>query len=111
MSARGDFTGIEHERLQKRFASVSAMPIADMPCRARAEVAGEVKRIQVAPRGGIPTLEVVLTDGTGDATAVFTGCRSIPGIEHGRGMVVEGVARLERGRRIRRNPAYTLLPQ
>ena len=65
--------------------------------------------MSVAPRHGVPSLEVVVSDGTGDAVAVFTGRRSIAGIEHGRGMVIEGVAREERGRRIMLNPAYTLI--
>ncbi|MCU1388999.1 MAG: hypothetical protein JWL72_2337, partial [Ilumatobacteraceae bacterium] len=41
--------------------------------------------------------------------AVFTGRRSIAGVENGRGIVIEGVAREERGRRIMLNPAYTLI--
>jgi hypothetical protein len=72
-------------------------------------VGGEVKRMSVAPRHGVPSLEVVVCDGTGDAVAVFTGRRAIAGVEHGRGMVIEGVARDERGRRMLLNPAYTLL--
>ena len=65
--------------------------------------------MRVAPRHGIPALEVVLSDGTGDAIAVFTGRRAIGGIEHGRAMMIEGIAHEERGRRIMMNPAYTLL--
>ena len=49
-----------------------------------------------------------MSDGTGEATAVFTGRRHIGGIEHGRGMLLEGVAHRERGRLIVLNPAYTL---
>jgi hypothetical protein len=75
-----------------------------------ASVTGEVTRMRVAPRNGVPSLEVVISDGTGDAVAVFTGRRSIPGIEHGRAMSIEGVARDERGRRVMLNPGYELLP-
>jgi DNA/RNA endonuclease YhcR with UshA esterase domain len=99
----------EHERLRRRFEPISTISIADMPCRCHTQIAGEVKRMQTAPRSGVPALEVVLTDGTGVAVAIFTGRRSIPGIESGRSMIVEGVARDERGRRVLLNPAYTLL--
>jgi len=107
--ARSDREGIERERLRQRFQSISATTIAEMPCREHAQVAGEVKRLCTAPRSGVPALEVVLSDGTGDAIAIFTGRRSIPGIESGRSMIIEGVARDERGRRVVLNPAYTLL--
>ncbi len=52
-----------------------------------------------------------MSDGTADATVVFTGRRSVGGLEHGRGLVVEGVAHDERGRCVILNPAYTLLPK
>jgi len=106
---RADRDDVDHERLRRRFQSVSPTTIAEMPCRQHAQVAGEVRRLRTAPRNGVPALEVVLSDGTGDAIAIFTGRRSIPGIESGRSMIVEGVARDERGRRVLLNPAYTLL--
>jgi hypothetical protein len=42
--------------------------------------------------------------------AVFTGRRYVAGLEHNRAVVLEGVARSERGRLVLMNPAYTLLP-
>jgi hypothetical protein len=107
--ARSDRDDIDHERLRRRFQAISPLSIAEMPCRQHAQVAGEVKRLRTAPRNGVPALEVVLSDGTGDAIAIFTGRRAIPGIESGRSMIIEGVARDERGRRVLLNPAYTLL--
>lgn len=104
-----DRTTLDNERLQARCGGLDVTPIVALVCRQSARVGGEVKRIRVAPRHGIPSLEIVLSDGTGDAVAVFTGRRSIPGIEHGRTLVIEGVARDERGRRVMLNPAYTLL--
>ena len=104
-----DAKTLDAERLQKRFESVDATPINELPGRTRTCICGEVKRMRIAPRQGIPALEVVVSDGTGDAVAVFTGRRSIGGIEHGRAMIIEGVARDERGRRIMLNPAYTLI--
>ena len=46
----------------------------------------------------MPNLEVMVTDGTGTITAVFAGRRRIAGIEHGRAIVLEGVA-VDRGDR------------
>jgi len=107
--SRSDRDEFEHERLRRRFQPINATPIAEMPCRQHSQVAGEIKRMHTAPRNGVPALEVVLSDGTGDAIAIFTGRRAIPGIENGRSILIEGVARDERGRRVVLNPAYTLL--
>jgi hypothetical protein len=104
---------LDKQRLQHRFLDMAGdmrlTPIDALPVREAARVGGEVTRMRVAPRQGVPALEVVICDGTGDAVAVFTGRRAIGGIEHGRAMVIEGVARDERGRRIMLNPAYTLI--
>ena len=48
---------------------------------------------------------------TGSAVAVFTGRRYVAGMEHNRAVLLEGVARSERGRLVMLNPAYTLLPR
>jgi hypothetical protein len=49
-------------------------------------------------------------DGTGEATAVFAGRPRIRGLDPGRAVVLEGVARRDHGRTLLMNPAYTLLP-
>ena len=77
--------------------------------RRATRVGGVVKRIGVAPRQGVPALEVVIADGSGDAVAVFTGRRQIGGIRHGAVIVIEGIARAERDRTVFLNPAYTLV--
>ena len=96
-------------RLQDRFADLDLTPLDQLPCRVPVRVGGEVKRTVLVPRSGVPALEVVVSDGTGVATAVFTGRRMIPGIELGRAMILEGVAHEDRGRRVLLNPAYTLV--
>lgn len=106
---KADSADLDSERLLTRFHDLGLTPIGELTCRERSRVGGEVKRMRVAPRHGVPSFEVVVSDGTGDAVAVFTGRRSIAGVEHGRAMVIEGVARQERGRRIMLNPAYTLI--
>jgi hypothetical protein len=53
---------------------------------------------------------VTVSDGTGNAVAVFTGRSRIPGMEVGRLVLLEGVARRQDGILTVLNPAYTLLP-
>src|SRR3954471_2110497 len=106
---KADSSDLDSERLQHRFHDLELTPINELAVRTRARVGGEVTRMRVAPRDGVPSFEVVVCDGTGDAVAVFTGRRSIGGIEHGRAMIIEGVARDERGRRTMLNPSYTLI--
>lgn len=101
---------LEVERLQARFGSLGTTPIAEMGSRQRVRIAGEVKRMRIAPRSGVPALEIVIEDGTGRAVAVFTGRRELGGVEHGRALTLEGVPYEEHGRRIILNPVYTLLP-
>jgi hypothetical protein len=102
---------LHNETLRQRYRVAGTTAIADLPLRTRSRVAGEIKRIRTVPRSGVPALEIVVCDGTGDAVAVFTGRRSLGGLEHGRGVLIEGVAHDERGRRVILNPAYTLLPR
>jgi hypothetical protein len=72
---------------------------------------GEVQGLQVVPRYGSASLEVVIADGSGGrAVAVFTGRRRIAGLSPGKGVLFEGVGREEQGRMVLLNPAYTLLP-
>ncbi len=100
---------LDNLRLQERFIGLELTPIGEAPLRAPVRVAGEVKRMRIVPRNGTPALEVVLGDGTGEIVAVFTGRRALGGVEHGRAIVVEGVAHAERSKRVLLNPAYTLL--
>ena len=63
------------------------------------------------PGRASPALEVVVCDGTGDADRrVHRPARASAGMDHGRGVLLEGVAHDERGRLVLLNPAYTLLP-
>jgi DNA/RNA endonuclease YhcR with UshA esterase domain len=96
-------------RLQDRFAKLSLTQIADAPMRCPVVVGGEIKRVLIAPHNGMPTLEIVVGDGTGTIVAMFTGRRNIAGLEHGRAVVLEGVAHEVKGKRVILNPAYTLL--
>ena len=101
---------LDRTRLQDRCRGLDVTPLDQLPHRVPVRVGGEVKRVVVAPRNGVPNLEVIITDGSGTVTAVFAGRRRIPGIEHGRAMVLEGVAVDLGNRAVIYNPAYTLVP-
>lgn len=96
------------EALQSRFEDASCSPIGDAGDRGTVRIRGEVAALQVVPRAGAPSLEVTVNDGTGRAVAVFTGRKRIGGLDPGRSVLVEGVARRQRGRLLLFNPAYTL---
>jgi hypothetical protein len=102
---------LEQARLTRRFVADHGQTlILEAPARRPTRVAGEVTGTKVVPRAGHPSLEVVVDDGSGTVLLVFTGRRHIAGLDPGRGVVVEGVGRRERGQLVLVNPAYTLLP-
>jgi hypothetical protein len=45
-----------------------------------AKVVGEVSSVRIVPRAGAPSLEVGVTDGRGQVTAVFFGRKKIAGL-------------------------------
>ena len=74
-----------------------------------ARVAGRVKTVRVQPWSGVPTLQCVLVDGSGEAiTLVFLGRRSIPGIRNGTRMVAEAMVGKHDGKLAMINPIYEL---
>jgi hypothetical protein len=98
------------ERLIDRFSSLRLLPLGELEARDRTKVCGEVKRMTIKPRSGIPSTEIVINDGTGDATVIFSGRRHVAGIEHGHCIIVEGVAYADANRLVFLNPKYSLLP-
>lgn len=100
---------LDQARLQDRYQGLDVTAIGEAEARVPIRVGGEVKSLEVVPRAGSPSLEVTIADGTGRAVAVFTGCKRKGGLDPGRSMLIEGVARLEHGRLVLMNPAYTLL--
>ncbi len=103
---------LDRQRVQGRVEGhrEGRVALSACPLRQRVEVVGEVSRMRVVPRAGCPTLEIVVTDGTGEATAVFHGRRRIRGIGPGQAIALCGVARKSKSRTVFLNPAYTLLP-
>jgi translation initiation factor 2B subunit (eIF-2B alpha/beta/delta family) len=86
--------------------------VTDCMERTRRKVAGVVESIKLVPRQFSNTLEVTVFDGTDRIIGVWLGRKSIPGIDLGTHLILEGtVGRFEPGPLRIINPAYELLPQ
>ena len=85
------------------------VPIAGVAHRDRVTVAGRVRQVRVQPRHGVATVEVTLSDGTGDMRVVFLGRRHIPGIVPGTYLSAHAVVGERSGHLEMMNPEYTLL--
>jgi amino acid transporter len=89
--------------------SPGQISISGLSKRQRARVAGRVKAVRVQAGAGVPSVECVLADHTGQLLLVFQGRRRVPGIDPGAYVAVEGMVG-ERGRRlIMINPLFTIL--
>jgi hypothetical protein len=85
-------------------------PISALQWRRTARVAGRVKTLRVQPWSGVPTLECVLVDNSGESIVlVFLGRRSIPGVRSGTLMAVESAVGKHHGMLAMINPLYELL--
>jgi amino acid transporter len=85
-------------------------PIAALEWRRHARIAGKVKSVRVQPWSGVPTLECVLVDNSGEAiTLVFLGRRTIPGVRSGALLAAEATVGKHRGMLAMINPLYELL--
>ncbi len=101
---------LQAEELQARVADASATPIADVPDREHAVIAGTLRTVTVRPRGSSPALHAELWDGSGSISLVWLGRRHIPGIEPGRHLTVRGRIAQHRSGRTIYNPLYELRP-
>lgn len=100
---------IDSERLCEHFKDHGFTALGNLQCRTRTKIGGEIKRMRIKPRSGIPAVEIVINDGTGEATVIFSGRRNIPGIEHGKCIMIDGVPHRDGERTVILNPAYSLL--
>jgi hypothetical protein len=83
-------------------------PIGEARARVRGRFEGEIRRVRIQPLAAVPTLVVMLEDGTGRVSALFMGRRGIAGVECGRRLAIEGTPVAgERGLTLY-NPAYEL---
>ena len=92
-------------------APPGCVPIAQAPHRQTAVLQGRIRSCEVSPISGSPALRCELVDGSGGVTLLFYGRRSIPGIEPGATVRVEGRVGDYRGHLAMANPIYRLLPR
>ena len=84
------------------------IPMVKARPRIRGRFEGDVRRLRVQPQAGVRTLELQLSDGTGKLIVLFMGRRSIPGVECGSRLLIEGTPVAgERGLMLY-NPSYEL---
>jgi hypothetical protein len=83
-------------------------PMGEAKARVKARFEGQIRRIRIQPQAAVPTLELVLDDGTGQVSALFMGRRGIAGVECGGRLAIEGTpVASDRGLTLY-NPAYDL---
>ena len=89
-------------------ADADVVEIARAPLRRRCRVAGRIRATRIRPSVQTPVFEIVVDDGSGRMVGAFWGRRSIPGIEPGRSIEIEGTPRVHDGELVMANPLYTL---
>jgi RecG-like helicase len=101
----------DREKLVEFCASLEGCHSLDeLQPRKVAKVVGEISSVRIVPRAGAPALEVGVTDGRGQVTAVFFGRKKIAGLSPGRRLVLEGMVAPFSNRCFMYNPVYELLP-
>jgi RecG-like helicase len=98
----------EQDRARRRLecTAAGAVPTNQVKRRTMARVAGEVSSVRIVPRAGAPSLEVIIDDGHGRATAVFFGRKHLAGLSPGRKVAFEGRVQVESNRVVMVNPTY-----
>jgi RecG-like helicase len=113
------FKRLRQDESERRAESIRAWastvpgttPIAAAKTRDIARVAGVVEGLRVRPREGVPAIEAVIQDGTGQVTAVWLGRRQISGLTLGARVVVEGRLAGDQMRLQMMNPKTEFAPQ
>ena len=101
-----DLAAAEEKEVAARHGGTLCEQLA---ARRRACVCGTLRSVTLQPRGGAPTLQAELFDGSGTVVLVWLGRRRIAGVEVGRRMTAEGMVVTDDGRRVIFNPRYELL--
>ncbi|MGH2766006.1 MAG: OB-fold nucleic acid binding domain-containing protein [Actinomycetota bacterium] len=105
------FTQSDEERLASEIREwAEKIPgtrrIAVCPSREQVKVAGMVSRLRLRPTNGSMALEAVISDGTGEVTAAWTGRSHIPGLTLGTPVVLEGLLAQDRNGLRMVNPRF-----
>lgn len=110
ISRWADSADQEQRDLRRTHGGEGSLSIAEAPVRVPVTLRGTLRSVTLMPRGGVPTLEAELDDGTATVTIVWLGRRRIAGIEAGRALTASGRIGLHDGRRVLYNPRYELVP-
>jgi RecG-like helicase len=107
----GGFTRTDEERLDQEVREwADSIPdtdrISQCPTREPVRIGGVVRRLTLRPSDGSITLEAVVTDGTGEITAMWTGRDHIPGLALGTQVVLKGVLGKDRSGHRMVNPDF-----
>lgn len=84
--------------------------IASLEPRCRCKVAGVIQNIRIDPRQGRDSIEVTITDGTGQMLAKWLGRQTLAGVQLGVGLVIEGIVGVQDRDPLILNPEYQLVP-
>lgn len=91
----------------------NTVPVARCRTRERVAISGVIRAVTFAPVHGAPELVAELYDGSGSIDLIWLGRRSIPGIDPGRRLWVEGMlcrTSPDHPRPVIYNPSYRILP-
>jgi hypothetical protein len=84
-------------------------PIAAVTQNGKATVEGRVHSIEIRPVEHSCVLACLVTDGTGEVTALFYGRTHIPGVETGSKILLRGRVGIREAGLVMVNPAYELI--
>lgn len=100
---------LEAAQLRRAAAKQGAQSVDTCRDRSRVEIRGTIASLSVQPVDGTKWLEAELNDGSGSVTLIWMGRRSVPGIQAGSVLRVEGLISCSGKRRVIFNPRYQLL--
>lgn len=101
---------LDAENRQEQSLENGGTPVHRCHDRAQVCVVGMLRTVTIQPRGGSPSLQAELWDGSGSVDIVWIGRRRIAGIEPGRVIKAQGRMTQRDGRRVMFNPRYELRP-
>jgi hypothetical protein len=101
---------LEAENRQEMALENGGTPVDRCRDRSQVCVVGMLRTVTIQPRGGSPSLQAELWDGSGTVDVVWIGRRRIAGIEPGRVIKAQGRITQRDGRRVMFNPKYELRP-
>jgi amino acid transporter len=90
-------------------ATEGTTPIGELVYRKRSRISGRIRSMRVQPWSGVQVLECSLVDSTGTVTVVFLGRSSVPGIDVGVQLLVEGMVGSHNRRLAIMNPTYEII--